>query len=166
MSASFERKVIERHMLLAHRAKLDAPVVFTNGVFDILHRGHVTYLDHARALGGCLVIGVNSDLSVQHLGKGNDRPINVAADRMILLAALESVDYVVMFEESTPIELIRVLCPDILIKGGDYDMDKLPESKLVRSWGGRALALPFEHDYSTTKLLQCVRSRSLSATSP
>lgn len=158
MPASFERKLVSRETLLAHRASLNAPVVFTNGVFDILHRGHVTYLDDARALGGCLVVGVNSDVSVRSLGKGKDRPINAEADRMALLAALESVDYVVMFEESTPIELIRALHPDILVKGGDYDMDKLPESALVCGWGGRVLAIPFEHDRSTTKLLQRVRA--------
>ncbi|WP_338860318.1 D-glycero-beta-D-manno-heptose 1-phosphate adenylyltransferase [Mycetohabitans rhizoxinica] len=159
MPASFERKIVEWQTLLARRASLGAPVVFTNGVFDILHRGHVTYLDDARALGACLVVGVNSDASVRQLGKGDDRPINAQADRMALLAALESVDYVVMFDEATPIELIRALHPDILVKGGDYDMDKLPESALVRSWGGRALAIPFEHDRSTTKLLQRVRAR-------
>ncbi|CBW76213.1 D-glycero-D-manno-heptose-1-phosphate adenylyltransferase (EC 2.7.7.-) [Mycetohabitans rhizoxinica HKI 454] len=159
MLASFERKIVEWQTLLARRASLGAPVVFTNGVFDILHRGHVTYLDDARALGACLVVGVNSDASVRQLGKGDDRPINAQADRMALLAALESVDYVVMFDEATPIELIRALHPDILVKGGDYDMDKLPESALVRSWGGRALAIPFEHDRSTTKLLQRVRAR-------
>lgn len=159
MPASFERKIVKRQRLLARRASLGAPVVFTNGVFDILHRGHVTYLDDARALGACLVVGVNSDASVRQLGKGDDRPINTEADRMALLAALESVDYVVMFDASTPIELIRALRPDILVKGGDYDMDKLPESALVRSWGGRALAIPFEHDRSTTKLLQRVRAR-------
>ncbi|MCF2135017.1 MULTISPECIES: D-glycero-beta-D-manno-heptose 1-phosphate adenylyltransferase [Mycetohabitans] len=159
MPASFERKIVEWQTLLGCRASLGAPVVFTNGVFDILHRGHVTYLDDARALGACLVVGVNSDASVRQLGKGDDRPINAEADRMALLAALESVDYVVMFDEPTPIELIRALRPDILVKGGDYDMDKLPESAWVRSWGGRALAIPFEHDRSTTKLLQRVRSR-------
>jgi rfaE bifunctional protein nucleotidyltransferase chain/domain len=159
MPASFERKIVEWQTLLARRASLGAPVVFTNGVFDILHRGHVTYLDDARALGACLVVGVNSDASVRQLGKGDDRPINAQADRMALLAALESVDYVMMFDEATPIELIRALHPDILVKGGDYDMDKLPESALVRSWGGRALAIPFEHDRSTTKLLQRVRAR-------
>ncbi|MCG1043493.1 D-glycero-beta-D-manno-heptose 1-phosphate adenylyltransferase [Mycetohabitans sp. B8] len=159
MPASFERKIVKWQRLLARRPSLGAPVVFTNGVFDILHRGHVTYLDDARALGACLVVGVNSDASVRQLGKGDDRPINTEADRMALLAALESVDYVVMFDASTPIELIRALRPDILVKGGDYDMDKLPESALVRSWGGRALAIPFEHDRSTTKLLQRVRAR-------
>ena len=158
MPAAFERKILSREALVARRGSLPAPVVFTNGVFDILHRGHVTYLADARALGACLIVGVNSDASVRMLGKGEDRPINAEQDRMALLAALESVDYVVMFQESTPLELIGALRPDILVKGGDYDMDKLPESALVRSWGGRALAIPFEHDRSTTKLLNRVRA--------
>ncbi|HEY3536437.1 MAG TPA: D-glycero-beta-D-manno-heptose 1-phosphate adenylyltransferase [Trinickia sp.] len=160
MSASFERKIVTREALAARRATLAAPVVFTNGVFDILHRGHVTYLAQAKALGACLIVGVNSDASVRMLGKGDDRPINREVDRMALLAALESVDWVVTFEEKTPIDLIAALHPDILVKGGDYDMDTLPESALVRGWGGRALAIPFEHDRSTTALLTRVRAQS------
>lgn len=157
---SFERKILTRDALVARRETLAAPVVFTNGVFDILHRGHVTYLARARALGACLIVGVNSDASVRMLGKGDDRPINREEDRMALLAALESVDWVVGFEESTPVELIGVLRPDILVKGGDYDMDALPESALVRGWGGRALAIAFEHERSTTALLEKVRSHA------
>lgn len=160
MSAFFERKILTREALVARRAALASPVVFTNGVFDILHRGHVTYLAQARALGACLIVGVNSDASVRMLGKGDDRPINREADRMALLAALESVDWVVGFEEKTPVELIGALRPDILVKGGDYDMDTLPESALVRGWGGRALAIPFEHERSTTALLDKVRAHS------
>lgn len=160
MSASFERKIVTREALAARRATLAAPVVFTNGVFDILHRGHVTYLAQAKALGACLIVGVNSDASVRMLGKGDDRPINREVDRMALLAALESVDWVVTFEEKTPVDLIAALHPDILVKGGDYDMDTLPESALVRGWGGRALAIPFEHDRSTTALLTRVRAQS------
>ncbi|MGN6809077.1 MAG: D-glycero-beta-D-manno-heptose 1-phosphate adenylyltransferase [Trinickia sp.] len=160
MSAFFERKIVTREALAARRATLAAPVVFTNGVFDILHRGHVTYLAQAKALGACLIVGVNSDASVRMLGKGDDRPINREVDRMALLAALESVDWVVTFEEKTPVDLIAALHPDILVKGGDYDMDTLPESALVRGWGGRALAIPFEHDRSTTALLTRVRAQS------
>ena len=159
MAAIFERKILSRDALAALRPTLDAPVVFTNGVFDILHRGHVTYLADAKALGACLIVGVNSDASVRMLGKGDDRPINTESDRMALLAALESVDWVVCFGERTPVELIDALHPDVLVKGGDYDMDALPESALVRSWGGRALAIPFEHDRSTTKLLKKVRAQ-------
>ena len=156
----FERKVVTLETLLARRADLPEPVVFTNGVFDILHRGHVTYLARARALGAFLIVGVNSDASVRTLGKGDDRPINAEADRMALLAALADVDAVIGFSESTPVELIRALRPDVLVKGGDYDMDALPESALVRGWGGRALAIPFEHQRSTTALLRKVRAAS------
>ncbi len=158
MPSTFERKIATREQLVARRPTLPGPVVFTNGVFDILHRGHVSYLADARSLGGCLVVGVNSDASVRMLGKGDDRPINREEDRMALLAALESVDWVVRFEEKTPVDLIEALRPDILVKGGDYDMDALPESSLVRGWGGRALAIPFEHDRSTTSLLKKVRT--------
>jgi D-glycero-beta-D-manno-heptose 1-phosphate adenylyltransferase len=159
MPASFERKITTREALAQLRPTLAGPVVFTNGVFDILHRGHVTYLADAKALGATLIVGVNSDASVRMLGKGDDRPINTEADRMALLAALESVDWVVCFGERTPVELIETLRPDVLVKGGDYDMDALPESALVRGWGGRALAIPFEHDRSTTKLLKKVRAQ-------
>jgi rfaE bifunctional protein nucleotidyltransferase chain/domain len=159
MSAIFERKLTTREALSQLRLSLRAPVVFTNGVFDILHRGHVTYLADAKALGACLIVAVNSDASVRMLGKGDDRPINHEADRMALLAALESVDWVVCFEEKTPLALIDALHPDILVKGGDYNMDALPESALVRGWGGRALAIPFEHDRSTTSLLKKVRAQ-------
>ena len=158
MAATFERKIVDRAQLAAKRASLEGPVVFTNGVFDILHRGHVSYLADARALGACLIVGVNSDDSVRMLGKGDDRPINNQADRMALLAALESVDWVVLFTESTPVELIGELRPDVLVKGGDYDMDVLPESALVRGWGGQVQAIPFEHQRSTTALLKKVRS--------
>ncbi|MGF6775944.1 D-glycero-beta-D-manno-heptose 1-phosphate adenylyltransferase [Paraburkholderia sp. GAS334] len=159
MSAIFERKIMTREALAQLRPSLVGPVVFTNGVFDILHRGHVTYLADAKALGASLIVGVNSDASVRMLGKGDDRPINNESDRMALLAALESVDWVVRFEEQTPVALIEALRPDILVKGGDYDMDVLPESARVRSWGGRALAIPFEHDRSTTALLKKVRTQ-------
>jgi rfaE bifunctional protein nucleotidyltransferase chain/domain len=158
MAATFERKIVDRAQLAAKRASLPGPVVFTNGVFDILHRGHVSYLADAKALGACLIVGVNSDASVRMLGKGDDRPINNEADRMALLAALESVDWVVLFTESTPVELIGELRPDVLVKGGDYDMDTLPESALIRGWGGQVQAIPFEHQRSTTALLKKVRS--------
>lgn len=159
MPAIFERKIVTRDALAARRATLDGPVVFTNGVFDILHRGHVSYLADAKALGATLIVGVNSDASVRTLGKGDDRPINRQEDRMALLAALECVDWVVGFEEQTPVALIEAVRPDILVKGGDYDMDVLPESALVRGWGGRALAIPFEFDRSTTALLKKVREQ-------
>ncbi|CAH2779747.1 MAG: D-glycero-beta-D-manno-heptose 1-phosphate adenylyltransferase (EC / D-glycero-beta-D-manno-heptose-7-phosphate kinase (EC [uncultured Paraburkholderia sp.] len=160
MAAHFERKIFTRDALAQLRPSLKAPVVFTNGVFDILHRGHVTYLADTKALGAYLIVGVNSDESVRMLGKGDDRPINDEADRMALLAALESVDYVVCFGEKTPVDLITALRPDVLVKGGNYDMDVLPESAIVRGWGGKAFAIPFEHDRSTTALLKKVRTQS------
>jgi D-glycero-beta-D-manno-heptose 1-phosphate adenylyltransferase len=158
MAPAFEQKIVTLDALQALRATLPGPVVFTNGVFDILHRGHVTYLAEARALGACLIVGVNSDSSVRMLGKGDDRPINQEIDRMALLAALGCVDWVIAFTESTPVSLIEALRPDVLVKGGDYQMDTLPESALVRSWGGRVLAIPFQHQRSTTALLRKVRS--------
>lgn len=133
------------------------PLVFTNGVFDVLHRGHVTYLAAARELGAALMVGVNSDVSARGLGKGPDRPLNGAIDRMLVLAALESVSYVVLFDESTPCALIERCKPDIYVKGGDYDMETLQETVLVRSWGGRSLAIPFVDGYSTTSLVRRIR---------
>ena len=142
-------------------AKLESlarPMVFTNGVFDLLHRGHVSYLAQARQLGKSLVVGVNSDASVRMLGKGADRPINGQEDRMALLAALESVDLVVLFSEQTPVELIRRIRPDIYVKGGDYAIESLEETKLVHAWGGKAYAIPFIYERSTTNLLGKIRS--------
>jgi len=163
MSApAFESKLIppDNHAALAERiAALPRPLVFTNGVFDILHRGHATYLAQAREMGASLIVGVNSDASVKMLGKGDDRPLNHETDRMALLAALACVDLVAMFREQTPVELIRQVRPDIYVKGGDYDIDTLEETRLVRSWGGHAYAIPFLHDRSTTKLLTKVREQ-------
>ncbi len=139
-------------------ASLPRPMVFTNGVFDILHRGHASYLAQARELGASLVVGVNSDASVKMLGKGDDRPINSEADRMALLAALASVDLVVLFAEKTPVELIKSIRPDIYVKGGDYAIESLEETKIVESWGGKALAIPFIYERSTTSLLGKIRS--------
>ena len=133
------------------------PVVFTNGVFDILHRGHVTYLDQAAQLGGTLVVAINTDSSARRLGKGPDRPLNNAQDRAALLASLACVTAVTFFEEDTPGELIGLLRPDIIVKGGDYDMQTLPETKLVESWGGKAIAIPFEFARSTTALVTKIR---------
>lgn len=138
--------------------KLPRPLVFTNGVFDILHRGHASYLAQARALGASLVVGVNSDASVKMLGKGDDRPINSEADRQALLAALESVDMAVLFAEQTPVNLIERIHPDIYVKGGDYEIDALAETQLVKTWGGKAVAIPFLYERSTTSLLGKIRS--------
>ena len=138
-------------------AHLPRPMVFTNGVFDVLHRGHVVYLAQARALGASLVVALNTDASARRLGKGPDRPLNNEMDRACVIAALASSSLVTWFDEDTPLELIAQVRPDILVKGGDYDMSKLPESALVQSWGGRALALPFVAGYSTTALVKKIR---------
>jgi rfaE bifunctional protein nucleotidyltransferase chain/domain len=155
---SFESKVCPLDQLTARIAKLPRPLVFTNGVFDILHRGHASYLAQARALGASLVVGVNSDASVKMLGKGDDRPINSEADRQALLAALESVDMTVLFTEKTPVSLIEKIRPDIYVKGGDYEIDTLAETRLVKTWGGKAIAIPFLYERSTTSLLGKIRS--------
>jgi rfaE bifunctional protein nucleotidyltransferase chain/domain len=154
---AFLTKLCERDQLPAALAHLPRPCVFTNGVFDVLHRGHVMYLAQARALGGSLIVALNTDASVRRLGKGDDRPLNNDMDRAIVMASQQAVDLVTWFGEDTPVELIGEIRPDILVKGGDYDMDKLPETALVKSWGGRALALPFVQGYSTTKLVQRIR---------
>jgi rfaE bifunctional protein nucleotidyltransferase chain/domain len=133
-------------------------VVFTNGVFDLLHRGHVTYLDQAAQLGGSLIVAVNTDASAKRLGKGPERPLNTMMDRMALLAALSSVAAVTYFDDDTPYELIERLRPDVIVKGGDYDMAQLPETALVESWGGKAVAIAFEHQRSTTSLVKKIQA--------
>jgi D-glycero-beta-D-manno-heptose 1-phosphate adenylyltransferase len=133
------------------------PLVFTNGVFDVLHRGHVSYLAQARTLGAALLVAVNSDASARGLGKGPDRPLNRELDRALVVAALQAVDFVVLFDEPTPCELIERVRPDVYVKGGDYDVDRLREAELVRGWGGRAVAIPFVDGYSTTRLLERIR---------
>ena len=137
---------------------LNRPMVFTNGVFDILHRGHASYLAQARDFGASLVVGVNSDASVKLLGKGDDRPINSQEDRMALLAALESVDLVILFENKIPVELIKRVRPDVYVKGGDYAIETLEETEVIKAWGGQAYAIPFIYDRSTTSLLGKIRS--------
>lgn len=156
-SPDFERKLCGRDELAARVARLPRPVVLTNGVFDILHRGHVTYLAQARRLGASLVVMVNTDTSVRRLGKGDDRPLNGCEDRMALLAALESVSLVAAFDEDTALESVLVARPDIYVKGGDYDMTAIPEGRAVLDYGGEAVAIDFEHDRSTTRLLEKVR---------
>ena len=136
------------------------PLVFTNGVFDVLHRGHVVYLAAARELGAALLVAVNSDSSANRLGKGPDRPLNRESDRVLVVAALESVSFVTTFEEPTPCELLRRCRPDVYVKGGDYDMETLEETRLMRSWGGRSVAIPFVTGYSTTALVQRIRGGS------
>ena len=153
----FENKICSRSELKARVAALSKPVVLTNGVFDILHRGHVTYLAQARALGASLVVAANTDASVKRLGKGDDRPLNTAPDRMAVLAALESVSLVVEFDEDTALEVVLEAEPEIYAKGGDYDMSAIPEGRAVMGYGGQAIAIDFEHDRSTTQLLGKIR---------
>lgn len=156
---AFEHKIVTFGQLAARRAALPGPVVMTNGVFDILHRGHVTYLAQARALGGSLIVAVNSDASVKMLGKGDDRPVNTQNDRAAVLAALQCVDLVVVFEEKVPLKVIEEAHPDIYVKGGDYRLEDLPEAKLVAGWGGKTITVEFEHQRSTTALLKKVRGQ-------
>lgn len=156
-SPSFTQKIVSRDQAAQRAAALPRPVVFTNGVFDVLHRGHATYLARARALGASLVVALNTDASARRLGKGPDRPLNNEEDRAVLMAALESVSLVTWFDEDTPLALITELRPDILVKGGDYDMDTLAETAVVRGYGGQALAIPFVDGYSTSALVRKIR---------
>ena len=159
MKIRFEDKIltIDDCLRLLDEGVIKRPLVFTNGVFDILHRGHASYLDQAAQLGDSLIVAVISDVSVKRLGKGDDRPLNRCEDRQAVLAALSSVTAVSSFAEDTPYEVIERLKPDLIVKGGDYQMDKLPETALVESWGGKAIAIPFEYDRSTTALVKKIR---------
>lgn len=154
---SFLDKLCPRAELARRVALLARPLVFTNGVFDILHRGHVTYLAQARVLGASLVVGLNSDASARGLGKGPGRPLNAEADRACVLAALESVSLVTLFDEPTPLALLEIVRPECYVKGGDYDIETLAETALVRSWGGQARAIAFVDGHSTTALVQRIR---------
>ena len=157
MRPSFEDKICTLAELAARVATLEKKRVFTNGVFDILHRGHVTYLAEARALGASLIVALNSDSSVKRLGKGDDRPINVLDDRMAVIAALECVSLVTWFDEDTPIARILETRPDILVKGGDWALDKIVGGPEVISWGGSVHAIAFQHERSTTAMLEKIR---------
>ena len=156
--SSLTDKLCDRNTIAARVARLPRPLVFTNGVFDVLHRGHVMYLAQARALGASLVVALNTDASAKRLGKGPDRPLNLEVDRACVMAALASTSLVTWFDEDTPLELIAQIQPDILVKGCDYDMQKLAETHLVEAYGGRALALPFVDGYSTTALVRKIRA--------
>ncbi len=157
-ASALASKLCHPQALAQRLVVLPRPVVFTNGVFDVLHRGHVVYLEQARALGGSLVVALNTDASARRLGKGADRPLNNEVDRACVIAALASSSLVTWFDEDTPQQLIGLVRPDLLVKGGDYDMRLLPETALVQSWGGRAMALPFVAGYSTTALVKKIRS--------
>ncbi len=143
-------------MVNVWRLKSDR-VVFTNGVFDILHRGHVEYLEEAAALGDRLVIGLNSDSSVQRLGKGPDRPINDQDSRALVLTALRCVDAVIIFEESTPLDLITAVKPDVLVKGGDWKAEQIVGSDIVKANGGEVRSLKLVDGFSTTNLVERIR---------
>jgi rfaE bifunctional protein nucleotidyltransferase chain/domain len=158
MSTGLAGKIVLDDATLAQRLMaLPRPLVFTNGVFDILHRGHVSYLEAARALGGSLVLGLNSDASARLLGKGPDRPLNGELDRAFVLAGLASVSLVAFFDERTPVALLTKVRPNVYVKGGDYDIEMLEETRLTRSWGGCATAIPFVNGFSTTALVRRIR---------
>ena len=154
---TFENKIATPEALLARIASLPRPLVFTNGCFDILHRGHVTYLAQARALGASLIVAANSDASVKRLGKGDDRPLNCLDDRMVLLASLECVTLVTSFDEDTPLQRILDCHPDILVKGGDWPVEEIVGFAEVMAWGGKVHSIPFRHERSTTALLTKIR---------
>ena len=155
----FERKLCPPAELGDRIAALPRPLVFTNGVFDILHRGHVTYLAQARELGASLVVAANSDASARRLGKGEDRPINPLDDRMAVLAALQAVDLVTWFDEDTPLALILACRPDVLVKGGDWAPAAMVGAKEVAAWGGSVHSIPFQFERSTTATLNAIRGK-------
>ena len=153
----FETKIAAPGNLATRLAQLPRPLVFTNGCFDILHRGHVTLLAQARALGESMIVALNSDDSVRRLGKGDDRPVNTLADRLAVIAALDCVSLVTWFDEDTPIERILECRPDVLVKGGDWSVDKIVGNLEVDGWGGKTVSIPFIHQKSTTALLETIR---------
>ena len=155
----FEAKLCAPAQLARRVAALARPLVFTNGVFDILHRGHVTYLAQARALGASLLVAANSDASARRLGKGEDRPINRLEDRAAVLAALQAVDLVTWFDEDTPLALILACQPDVLVKGGDWKPEAIVGAAEVLAWGGAVHAIPFQFERSTTATLNKIRGR-------
>jgi len=159
-SPAFEAKILRPEALARGLNDARRPLVFTNGVFDLLHRGHVTYLAQARALGASLLVAVNSDASVRRLGKGDDRPINRCEDRMAVLAALGCVDWVTWFDEDTPLSTILDARPEILVKGGDWALEAIVGASQVRGWGGAVHSIPFLHQQSTTRMLQRIRAAS------
>ena len=153
----FEAKIREPRDLARSLGGLARPLVFTNGVFDILHRGHVTYLARARSLGAALLVALNTDASVKRLGKGGDRPVNTLEDRLAVMAALEFVDAVTWFDEDTPLALIQACRPEILVKGGDWPPERIVGAQDVLARGGRVESIPFEHERSTSALLKRIR---------
>ena len=156
-SPHFESKILPPGQISVWAPALVRPLVYTNGVFDILHRGHVTYLAQARELGAALLVALNSDASVRRLGKGDDRPVNRLEDRLAVLAALESVDAVTWFDDDTPAALIAQCLPEVLVKGGDWPVERIVGAPEVLARGGAVHSIPFEHQRSTTRLLEKIR---------
>ena len=156
-SPAFENKIVPPEELSGRLRSQARPLVFTNGVFDVLHRGHVTYLAESRALGANLIVALNSDWSVKRLGKGDDRPVNALEDRMAVVAALESVSLVTWFEDDTPLLLILMCRPDVLVKGGDWPVDQIVGAREVLGWSGTVKSIPFQFERSTTALLSRIR---------
>ncbi|RDE51902.1 MAG: bifunctional heptose 7-phosphate kinase/heptose 1-phosphate adenyltransferase [Candidatus Accumulibacter meliphilus] len=154
---AFESKIAAPDELAERLAAVPRPLVFTNGCFDIVHRGHVTLLAQARVLGAALLVAVNSDASVKRLGKGDERPVNALADRLAVIAALDSVTLVTWFDEDTPLQRILDCRPEVLVKGGDWPLEKIVGNREVRACGGRVLSLPFIHQTSTSALLDKIR---------
>lgn len=154
---SFESKICPPGQLTATAAQLARPLVFTNGCFDILHRGHVTYLAQAAALGASLIVALNSDASVKRLGKGDERPVNTLEDRLAVMAALGCVTLVTWFDEDTPLQRILDCRPEVLVKGGDWAVENIVGCNEVRGWGGTVHSIPFIHQKSTTALLEKIR---------
>ena len=159
MEVPFEKKICPPQQLAVRLGSRARPLVFTNGVFDILHRGHVTYLAEASSLGATLLVAVNSDASAKRLGKGEERPLNPLADRMAVVAALESVHLVTWFDEDTPLALILASRPEVLAKGGDWKPEAIVGAAEVRRWGGTVHSIPFRHERSTTALLRKILGR-------
>jgi len=157
LAASFESKVHPPADLERWLAALPRPLVFTNGVFDLLHRGHVTYLARARSLGAALLVALNADASARRLGKGAERPLNPLEDRMAVVAALASVDAVTWFDEDTPEALIGACRPEVLVKGGDWPLERIAGAPAVLARGGRVVSIPFEHERSTTAMVERIR---------
>lgn len=156
---NFESKIIVPEQLVERLSVMARPLVFTNGCFDILHRGHVSYLAQARALGETLIVALNTDASVRRQGKGDDRPINKLINRVAVVAALQSVDVVTWFDEDTPLNLIKLIQPDVLVKGGDWEVNKMIGAHEVLARGGEVHSIPFLHQTSTTQTLAKIRAR-------
>jgi len=154
---AFERKIRAPQEAARWQAELARPLVFTNGVFDLLHRGHVTYLAQARALGAALLVALNGDASARRLGKGPDRPMNPLEDRLALVASLEAVDAVTWFDDDTPLALIEACAPQVLVKGGDWPVERIVGATQVLARGGKVFSIPFEHVRSTTALIERIR---------